>query len=365
MSDLRVCVDATPLLLRSAGVKTYVWHWTEALRRTAGARRVTRFPFLDRPGRPLDHRGSMLPPIPTWLRLAVVHSANLTGGATAAWVGRRADVFHASHQFHAPPRITRLTATLYDMTCWLMPEMHRRTNVRGAKAFTERVARRADALFAISRNTRDDAVRLLGLDPDRIHVVYPGVADAYFEAPPAPSTRPYALFVGTIEPRKNVAAILDAWERTPGEFDLVIAGSAGWGEDAVLGRLSAKPPRVRYLGYVPEEDLPGLMRGATIFIYPSLYEGFGLPVAQALAAGVPVVTSNVSSLPEVAGPGGLLVDPRSPAEIASAVCRLLESEKLRSELAAAGRARAGEFRWDHCARLSWAVFERVAGKIVG
>jgi glycosyltransferase involved in cell wall biosynthesis len=368
MSRIRVCVDATPLLLRSAGVKTYVWHWTEALRRAAGSRRLARFPFLDHP-RAFDHERSMAPRVSTWLRLALLHSANLTAGATIAWAGRRCDVFHASHQLLCPPPGALLTTTLYDMTCWLVPEMHSAANVQATKLFAERVMRRARGILAISRQSREDALRILHLDPDRVHVVYPGVPDAYFNVSgddAAAVTRryrlhkPYALFVGTIEPRKNVGVLLDAWERGPADFELVVAGSAGWGDEAVLRRLASEPRGVRYLGYVPETDLPGLTRAASVFVYPSLYEGFGLPLAQALAAGVPAVTSGVSSLPEVAGDGGLLVDPRSAAGIAAALNRLLTSPDLRLAMGAAARARAEEFRWERSAELSWRMFEKVA-----
>jgi alpha-1,3-rhamnosyl/mannosyltransferase len=360
MSNIRVSVDSTPLLVRSAGVKTYLWHWTEALRRAAGPRRLTRFPFLDHP-RDFAHERAMVSPPGAWLRLALVHSANLTRGLSTAWMAHRCDIFHASHFTLYPPRVPRLTATIYDMTCWVAPETHSAANARAVRRFAEQVIKRAHGLVAISRHTREDALKILGLAPEKVHVIYPGVPDAYFDAtPPPPSPRPYVLFVGTIEPRKNVGVLLDAWERTPPEFDLVVAGSAGWGDGAAQRRLASPPARVRYLGYVPEPGLPALTRGATALVYPSLYEGFGLPVAQALAAGVPVVTSHTSSLPEVAGPGGLLVDPRSASDLAAALNRLLEDPDLRRRLSAAGREHASEFRWDRCARLSWEFFEKVA-----
>lgn len=126
------------------------------------------------------------------------------------------------------------------------------------------------------------------------------------------------------------------------------------------GRLASRPAGVRYLGYVPEDELPGLMAGASAFIYPSLYEGFGFPVAQAMAAGVPVITSNTSCLPEIAGDGALLVDPRSAAEIRAAMEKLLASPSLRQELRVAGMARAlRDYRWEICARKSLEFFHRV------
>ncbi len=203
-------------------------------------------------------------------------------------------------------------------------------------------------------------MRLLGLDPARIAVIYPGVPEVYFSAQPAPAMKPYVLFVGTIEPRKNIDTLLDAWLDSPlrKDFDLVIAGPGGWAAQKTLARLAAKPEGVRYLGYVAEAELPSLTAGATAFVYPSLYEGFGIPVAQAMAAGVPVVTSNTSCLPEVAGDGALLVDPRSPAEIGAALEKLLGSPESRAKLGEAGRARAQQYRWDICARKSLEFFHR-------
>jgi glycosyltransferase involved in cell wall biosynthesis len=116
---------------------------------------------------------------------------------------------------------------------------------------------------------------------------------------------------------------------------------------------------VHYLGYVSEQDLPGLTAGATVFVYPSLYEGFGLPVAQSMAAGVPVITSNVSSLPEVGGDAALLVDPKSAAELSAALSRMLLSPDLRAELRANGLRRAKQYRWEVCAQKSWEFFERL------
>jgi glycosyltransferase involved in cell wall biosynthesis len=143
------------------------------------------------------------------------------------------------------------------------------------------------------------------------------------------------------------------------DFDLVIVGSSGWGSEKTMARLASRPQGVRYSGYVPEDELPGLTAGATAFIYPSLYEGFGFPVAQAMAAGVPVITSNTSCLPEIAGDGALLVDPRSPTEIQAALEKLLTSQSLRDRIRTAGTARASKYRWDVSARQSLEFFRRL------
>jgi alpha-1,3-rhamnosyl/mannosyltransferase len=157
-----------------------------------------------------------------------------------------------------------------------------------------------------------------------------------------------------------VDTLLDAWEQLrPSlheEFELLVAGPEGWGAEKTMARLRAATGRVRYLGYVREEELPSLTAGATVFVYPSLYEGFGFPVAQAMAARVPAITSNLSSLPEIAAAGAVLVDPRSADELRSALELLLTSPSLRAKLARDGFRQAQEFRWETCARKSLEFF---------
>jgi glycosyltransferase involved in cell wall biosynthesis len=363
---MRVSIDAIPLLLRSAGVKTYVYHWTRSLRLAAGTHTLELFPFLDPPP-DIDHGESVLGRWPTLGRLALLHAANYSPVPLLHAMGSRFDLFHASHQLLAPPRKPRVTATLYDMTCWLQPETHTAANVAMAKRFARRVLGRADGMIAISESTRADAIRLLGLKPERIEVIYPGVAEAFFGARPVPRKKPYILFVGTIEPRKNVGVLLDAYQRLApslrAEFDLVVAGPPGWGDPGVLRRLQDGLAGVEYLGYVPEADLPGLTAGAAVFAYPSRYEGFGLPLAQAMAAGVPVITSNVSSMPEVGGDAALLVESQSVSALHSALERMVTSPDLRAQLAANGLKRSSQFRWELCAQKSWQFFERVHGRL--
>jgi glycosyltransferase involved in cell wall biosynthesis len=364
---MHIVVDATPLLLRSAGVKNYVHHWISHMRRVSGPHSIATFPVripLDR----LDHERSEAGPVATLAGLSVLHFLDKS---RLPWRYPGADVFHASHQFRNPPKNAKLTATIYDMTCWLTPGMHSRRNVKGSLQFGESVLKRADGLIAISESSRRDALEILGLKPERVEVVYPGIAEAFFEAKPDDARRkynlekPYALFVGTVEPRKNIDTLLDAYNGlSPSlrdEFELVVAGPSGWAAQTTFDKL--RRPGIRHLGYIPEADLPGITAGATVFAYPSFYEGFGFPVAQAMAAGVPVVTSNVSSLPEIAAGAALLVDPRSEAEVRSALDKLLSSPTLGAELGAAGRVRAQQYRWETAARKSLAFFERICNAV--
>jgi glycosyltransferase involved in cell wall biosynthesis len=366
---VRVLIDAVPLLIRSAGVKNYLYHWIAALRRAAGIETVATWPKLDRLA-PLNHERSVAGLWTTSASLAALALSNYTPLPVADWCARDADVFHACTLRRNPPRRARVTATIHDMTAWLMPELHPAANRQAEHSFA-RVLQRADAAIAVSQSTKDDAVRILGLPPEKVMVIHSGVPDAFFDVQPEAAAairkrycleRPFVLFVGTIEPRKNIDTLLDAYGALPRsvreEFEMVVAGPIGWAAEGTAARLS----QVRYLGYVPEEDLAALTAAAAVFVYPSLYEGFGFPVAQALAAGVPVLTSTVSSLPELAGDAALLVDPRSTAELRDALARLLLAPDLRADLSARGRCRAQHFRWDRCAAQSLRFFQSVCGK---
>jgi len=363
---MRVVIDAVPLLVRSAGVKNYLYYWIGHLREQAGADTIRTFPSLAELA-PLKHDRSVAGWWPTFAGLASLALSNHLGIEVAGPGTGRADIFHVSSLLRNPPRHGRLTATIHDMTCWLMPELHPAANRRADRSFAE-VLKRADALIAVSQSTKDDAVRVLDLDPEKITVIHSGVSDAFFDVPAAAIVRireqydlkrPFVLFIGTIEPRKNIDTLLDAYASLDSpvrqEFELVIAGPAGWAPRATIERLQS----VRYLGYVPETDLAPLTAAAAVFAYPSLYEGFGFPVVQAMAAGVPVVTSNVSSLPEVTGDAALLVDPRSAEELRSALARLLLSPTLRAAQSERGRCQVREFRWDACAAKSLLFFEKV------
>jgi alpha-1,3-rhamnosyl/mannosyltransferase len=366
-------IDSIPLLVRSAGVKNYLFHWIVNLRQLLGDERVQMFPFLDQlPG--LDHEGSAVDGPGTLARQGLLFALNLWPNHALDLMTPAADIFHATKLLY-PPRRSCLTATLHDMTCWLLPEFHQPANVAAEKRFAECIWKRASGLVAVSESTRRNAVQVLGLNPETIQVIYPGVAGAYFEAASeaAASARsryglhkPYALYVGTVEPRKNLDRLLDAWQTLPAtireQYDLVMAGPEGWQSVQTMARLRLATAGIRYMGYVPEPDLPGITAGATVFVYPSLYEGFGFPVAQAMAAGVPVITSHVSSLPEVTGGAAVLIDPQSPAELRDALDRLLTSPAARMHMAAAGRIRAQHFRWDECARKSVDFFERIVGR---
>ncbi len=369
---MNVVIDATALLMRSAGVKTYIWHWLRALQSTPARNSFTGFPFLaELP--PLRHDRSVLSPWATFPRFVTSRVADRAQPILEACI-RAADVFHTSNAERHRPRKARLTATIHDLTALKFPEAHTPLNQRIDRRFFTQTVPAADMLIAVSESTRRDAIELLGLSPDRIVTIHSGVAPEYFQAGPEQARQaaaelgidhPYVLCVGTIEPRKNVGRLLDAWQGLPEDvrtrFTLVVAGPIGWAARETAVRLRESGPGIRYLGYVAEQWMPGLTAGASCLAYPSLYEGFGFPVAQALAAGVPVVTSNTSSLPEVAGPAALFVDPLSISEIRSALLDVLTSPATAARLRTEARKQAGRYTWERCAAQSLAFFESVMG----
>jgi alpha-1,3-rhamnosyl/mannosyltransferase len=228
--------------------------------------------------------------------------------------------------------------------------------------------RRAAALPCISQATRDDLVARFPATAGKA-VAIPLAADAAFasaQAGDAPSRhgleKPYVLAVGTLEPRKNLARLMAAWLRLPEalreRLALALVGPRGWDDEAIVR--TARQAGARLLGRVSDADLAALYAGCAAFAYPSLYEGFGLPVLEAMSAGAPVVTSSVSSLPEVAGDAALLVDPYDEAAIAGALERVLTDPGLAADLGERGRRRAAEFSWERCARETRALLYSVA-----
>lgn len=275
-----------------------------------------------------------------------------------------AEVFLATDPSAVPDdRRFRTVAMLYDLIPLRFPAEYlprRAVFGRANYAWQMRRLRRADHLIAISEATRRDAVELLGIDPRRISVVHLAVDDALFQ-PADPEharawvrqqfqvDRPYFLYVGGVDARKSVHRLVDAFAQVMERLDasLIVAGHAGPRGDQLRQRLegTAVGHRIHWTGYVADDDLPLLYAGALAFAYPSLYEGFGLPVLEAMSCGAPVITSPLSSLPEVVGSAALFADPTSTPDIARALQRIAEEPSLRAELRGRGLERARRFSW--------------------
>lgn len=263
-------------------------------------------------------------------------------------------------------------ATIHDLNYLLVPDAHFGLRALGMRALVPLSARRSDRVIAVSENTRDDIVQRLGVAVEKIDVVPNGLGRLPVVAPTPAATlrarlglgdRPVLLSLSAKRPHKNLAGLLDALatiepDRRP---VAVLPGYPTPYEQELRDRaahlgLSAD---VRFLGWLPDADVEGLFALAGAFVYPSFYEGFGLPVLEAMARGVPVACADRSSLPEVAGDAALLFDPGDPSAIAVAVMRLLDDAALAARLVEAGRAQAAAFTWERTARATLASYERV------
>ncbi len=283
-----------------------------------------------------------------------------------------ATLFHATEHLLMPLRGVPTVLTVHDLIFQHLPEHHKRLNRWYLNATMPLYCRRADHIIAVSEATRGDLIRAYNITPSKITVI-PEAADPRF-APQPPERcaavrakyglpERFLLYVGTIEPRKNLTRLLHAWEPlyTAGEAPpLVIGGKRGWLADDFFAALAESTAReaVILTGYVDDADLPTFYTAAEAFVFPSLYEGFGLPPLEAMACGAPVACANASSLPEVVGDAALTFDPRDTEAIRAALRRLSNEADLRAELRARGLVRAAEFSWQRAARETLYIYEQ-------
>jgi glycosyltransferase involved in cell wall biosynthesis len=278
-----------------------------------------------------------------------------------------------------PLLFSRQTAvvTIFDLTEFALPQRVYPKGRHGYRRLANRLAaRQARAVITTSANTKSDLVRYLGIDPAKVHVIYPGIDHDHFRPQAiSPAQRAhlartyqlpdrYLLYAGKIQPRKNLVRLLRAFHRLrPAHPDLhlVLAGARGWMDQDVARAIEelSLAGTVHFTGPVTQ-DLPALYNLAEMLVFPSLYEGFGFPLVEAMACGLPAVTAATSSLGEVAGEAALCVDPASVEEIASAIDGLLGNAGLRESLRQKGLARAQRFSWPRCAAETLACYQAVA-----
>ncbi len=293
------------------------------------------------------------------------------------------DLFHAT-DFALPPTLpgTRTLLTVHDLSFARAPEAASPPLKAYLDAVVPRSVRRADHILADSAATKADLSALYGTRPTKISVLYSGVDQRFrpVEDPAALASalarhglagKPYILSVGTLQPRKNYGRVIEAVARARAAgFDLhyAIAGGSGWLQDEIWRAIkgSGMEDFTHILGFVADDELPALYSGARALILASLYEGFGLPILEAMACGAPVIASDVSSLPEVAGEAGILVDPKDSAAISAAIMRLERDDGLRTRLVENGFQRAKQFSWERAARQLKRVYDRIlSGKAPG
>ena len=289
---------------------------------------------------------------------------------------RRAGVDLVHAPVYVGPLVCRspVVVTLHDLSFYLYPELFRPFQRNYLRKFTRLTVRRAAGVIAVSESTRTDAIRILGVPPERITVIHNGVDD---EMRPLPADQVSAfrrrrslpekmiLFLGTLEPRKNIVTLLEAFAllRREGNLahQLVVAGGRGWYYEEIeiaVQRLGLQD-LVIFPGYVDQKELPLWYNAAELFVYPSIYEGFGLPPLESMACGTPVVAANTSSLPEVVGDAGILVNPLDSGALAEAMKRVLGDPEAGRTLRNAGLERAKQLSWRNTAEMTAQFYHRV------
>jgi alpha-1,3-rhamnosyl/mannosyltransferase len=289
---------------------------------------------------------------------------------------------HAIVLYHEPNYIpircdVPVVTTIHDLSWLRYPETHPTDRVRWLERAMPRALADSAAVLVDSEFVRQEVLTTFGIDPARVHTVYLGVSPVFRPRGDA-ETRvtlnalglghgEYVLAVGTIEPRKNIRHVLEAYARLPDatrkRHPLVIAGAKGWRAADLRSALRVLVERgfIRFLGHVPDGDLPFLYAGAAAFIFASIYEGFGLPPLEAMASGVPVLVAERASLPEVTGDAALKIDPARPDDTAVKLASLLDDKAIHGDFARRGLGRAAGFTWDACAQATLRVYRSIIG----
>lgn len=364
---MKLAFNATPLLSPLTGIGQYALHLALGLQQHA----EIEVDFFYGTGWSRDVRTAPLPGLATakpLLRRFLPNSYAVTRALKQLLFVQRTrrgayDLYHEpnflSYRFDGP-----CVLTVHDLSWIHYPEMHPIERVNAMNKHFPPSLEHASVILTDSVFVKNELTQMFGIAPHRIHPVLLGV-EALFHPRTAQQTAhvlaqhglahgQYILAVGTLEPRKNLQAALRAFMTLPSQlrrhFPLVLVGLKGWHTSELEQQLAPliRAGEIRQLGYLPREDLATIVSGATTLIYPSIYEGFGLPPLEAMACGVPVITSNVSSLPEVVGDAGLMVDPNDIEGLAHHIEMLASTPNLRQTLAQAALTRSARFSWEHC-----------------
>ncbi len=377
---MRIAIDLTPTVQSHAGLGRYAGELARALQSSAPADERYSIFYDDPSGRlppsPLDELPRQALAMNNKLWRATVATAYAARLGQDRLIGSP-DVFLATD--HLLPRLAKASSVflLADVTFLTHPEMHSVMNRGYLRIMMPHFLRAADRVITISSCSLERAVAYYPLVKRKIHVVYPGVPSWAAPVDDGAALRAvrerlalparFLLYVGMIEPRKNLATLVDAFARAHlGGVGLVIAGRTGWMSSAIFEQVRrlALEHLVTFAGFVPDEDLPALYSAAEAFVFPSVYEGFGLPVLEAMACGAPVICSNASSLPEVAGDAAVLLPPRDADSWARAMVEIVGNPGLKRDLGERGLRRSARFTWRAAADQTRRLLREVADRRV-
>ena len=372
-ATLRIGIDATPLPPRPVGAGNYIIQLIRAFARTqAPAEFVI---FTQRHGLPLlgvqERPGFQLVVLPDRSPAARLLWEQTAFPALAA--RHKLDLLHSLHYTMPLAYRGRTVVTFHDMTFFLFPGLHTLPKRYFFRLFIHLSQRRATALIADSESTRQDAIRLAGVPPGKIHTALLGITPEFHpESDPAALEavrqkyhlpERFLLFVGLLEPRKNLPALLQAFAGLPPHqppVKLVVVGRQGWMYEQTLQLVHSLrlAERVHFTGYVDQADMPRVYNLAEVAVYPSIYEGFGFPVLESMASGTPVITSDVSSMPEIAGEAGVLLPPGDVPALTQAIQHLLSDPAERQRRSRLGLQRAAQFTWERCAAQTLDIYRQ-------
>ncbi|MGE0129585.1 MAG: glycosyltransferase family 4 protein [Blastocatellales bacterium] len=371
---MHIGIDAHAIGARQGGNETYIRNLIKSLAGIDGENRYTiylanaRAAAQWREGFTNQYKNfsvRLLPPPTPLVRVPVFLAYEL--------FRRPVDVLHV--QYTAPPfcRVP-VVATIHDLAFERMPETFTRRGSFQLKLTVRRTAKKAARIATVSEYSRQDLLGIYKLPPEKVVVTYNGIESHFTPQQASPNeaeqirqrfgvSRDFLLAVGSLQPRKNLVRLIRAYSKLRSEREdftpqLVIVGRKLWLTDGIFDEVNRQrwADDVILTGYVADEDLPALYRAARAFVYPSLFEGFGLPPLEAMACGTPVVTSGVSSLPEVTGDAALLIDPNDEQALANALIEILNNERLRVELREKGIAQAGKFTWRDAAEKTLRLY---------
>jgi glycosyltransferase involved in cell wall biosynthesis len=385
---MRIGIDGLPLTAPKTGVGHYTFELARALAKIELSSQFELiYPSTYPPISPVEGGNeALLPGLPDNLKLKRVQVGLLGRHWWAAGLPRyvghgKLDLFHGTNYDVPLWRRSATVLTIHDLSHLLHPETHEKRSVRRARRRLPMMARAADAIITPTESVRAEVCELLKISSEKVFAI-PEAARACFGPLSFAATTDvrerlrigddFLLAVGTLEPRKNLSVLVSAFEEViraqpQSQTQLVIAGGRGWLSGPLFAAIKKSPWRDRIVltDYLHDDDLRALYASCRAFIYPSLYEGFGLPPLEAMACGAPVIASRISAIEETIGEAARLFDPRSPDQLAQNIFELLGDETLRQALLTAGKRRAAEFSWGNTARLTWNVYEEALRRFRG
>lgn len=377
---MRIGIDASSLLKEWSGVGTYSYNLLKNLFKIDGENEyrlffyslkgsLKRCPSFDNSNVKAYHYripGKLLLKAWQWFNSPPVET----------FLGK-IDIFHSINFHIMPQHKGKKIVTFHDLYFFIEPQNTERFGGRYFLITLPKRIKEVDMVIAVSQSTKQDIMKFLGIPEERIRVIYEAVDESFREIKDRDAIEKiktkykiegdYLFFVGTLEPRKNLIRLVEAFAmlKRGGHFPfkLVLAGKTGWAIDGLFRKIEdlGIKGEIIFSGYVVPEDLPYLYNGAEIFVFPSLYEGFGLPVLEAMGCGIPVLTSKKSSLPEITRGAAILIDPMNVEEIAKGMRMLIENESLRNEMVVRGLQRVKDFSWRRTAEETLRLYREVGG----